>query len=75
MIPALMSVELAKLASALDDGKCSSTEALELAYALGAETERLDAMHRACEDYSRARSTREEVFKMRAISSRPPGPR
>jgi len=45
-------------------------EAITRAFHLGVEMERLDAMHRACEDYTRARVAREEAFAQAA--ARPP---
>jgi hypothetical protein len=71
MTPALVTAELDRLAAQVDAGALSSRNALDAAYALGAESERLDAMHRACEDYSRARSAREKA--LRRPGSVPPG--
>jgi hypothetical protein len=71
MTPALISAEIERLATKVDAGTMSSRDALDAAYALGAESERLDAMHRACEDYSRARAARETA--LRKPGSAPPG--
>ena len=71
MSSTLKNAELERLAVRVAHGDITCTEALERACALGTELERLDAMHRACEDYSRARVAREEAFAV-ATARRPP---
>lgn len=69
----LAEIERKRLAECVELGTLTCAEALERAYHLGVECERLDAMHRACEEYSRARAARDEVFRTDARrSSRPP---
>jgi hypothetical protein len=70
--PKLIETEKARLASSVDCGEMSSREAVEAAFALGVECERLDTMHRACEEYSRARAARDSAFKERSKSNPPP---
>jgi hypothetical protein len=55
--------ELALVAKAIDEGKLSSRDGVELAYAIGCETERQDAMDRACHELDRARTAREAAFR------------
>jgi hypothetical protein len=62
----LRALELERIRLRWDAGAYTAGEALERAAALGAEFERLDAMHRACAEYSAARAERER------LSSRPP---
>lgn len=71
MIARQIDAERKRLAEAVARKELSPVEAIEAAYELGVECERLDAMHRACEEYSRAKAAREESFK-RSPSSRPP---
>ncbi len=53
---------LDRLSQHLQDGTLEPRDALERAFCLGCETERMAAMHHACEEYSRARSARERAF-------------
>ena len=62
MTPANVTRELDRAARAIDEGKLKSREGVELAFAIGCEVERLDAMHRACTEYDRARIAREAAF-------------
>lgn len=55
--------ELDRLARAVAEGKVPTRDALELAYAIGCEVERLDAKQRACSEYDRARTAREAAFR------------
>jgi hypothetical protein len=52
-----------RLEQKLAEGSLTPREALTRAFALGAETERMDAMHHACAEYSRARTHREAAFR------------
>ncbi len=71
---ALAGLECERLAEMAKDGRLTVIDAITRAYHLGAEFERLDAMQRACEDYSRARSAREEAFaRVMRPSQRPSG--
>jgi hypothetical protein len=63
---------LQRLESKLAAGIMAPAEALHRAYVLGGETERMDAMHHACAEYSRARAAREAAFRG---DSTPPPPR
>ena len=72
MTPKQVEEELQRLEAKLSVQKITPAQALQAAYALGGEVERIDAMHRACEDYSRARAAREQAFR---DSSRPPPPK
>jgi hypothetical protein len=51
-----------RIEAQLADGTLTLEGALLRAYALGAETERMDAMHHACGEYSKARTERELAF-------------
>lgn len=53
---------MARIEAQLKEGTISPQEAVHRAYALGCETARMDIMHLACEEYSRARKAREEAF-------------
>lgn len=55
--------ELARVAKAIDEGKLSSRDGIELAFAIGCEVERQDAMDRACHELDRARTAREAAFR------------
>lgn len=70
----MVEAEKARLVAEVEGGGKTAREAVEAAFALGVECERLDTMHRACEEYSRARAAREQAFKERS-SSVPPPPR
>jgi len=54
---------LQKLEAQATAGTLTMREALLCAMALGAETERMTAMHHACQEYSRARAAREAAFR------------
>jgi hypothetical protein len=73
----LADAELARLLGDVDAGAITCRQGLIRAYALGAEIERMEAMRRACEEYSRARQAREQIFEAetgRRASSKPPKP-
>jgi hypothetical protein len=56
--------ELERIARYVEGGRLTLPEALERAYALGAECERLDLMHAACAAYSAARAERERRWAL-----------
>lgn len=64
--------ELARILRHTTDGRLTLSEALERAFALGAETERLDLMHAACKAYSHARAERERMWVLEGADSEPP---
>lgn len=64
--------ELDRLERHTKDGRLTITEALERAYALGAECERLELMHAACAAYSEARAARERKWTLEGANSDPP---
>ena len=72
MTGAIAARELERLARYAGDGRLSVADALERAYALGAECERLDLMHAACAAYSHARGERERRWKLEGTDSVPP---
>jgi hypothetical protein len=63
---------LAKLAARLERGEVTPVHAVEYAFALGCESERAEAMHRACREYSRTHSAREAAYRAIAKGSTPP---
>lgn len=67
----LLVAELTRLRHRVEAGALTVEEGLERAAALGAEFERLEAMHTACAAYSQARAERERLALERP-SSRPP---
>lgn len=71
----LAEVEIARLCQAVEAGRLGCAAALWRAVALGAELERMEAMQRACEEYSRARQARIDAFALERgrTPSRPPG--
>jgi hypothetical protein len=64
--------ELDRLKRHLNDNRLGTEEALERAFALGAEAERLDLMHAACAAYSTARAERERQWALEGADSEPP---
>lgn len=64
--------ELERIARHAGDGRLGLGEALERAFALGAECERLDLMHAACAAYSQARADRERQWALEGSDSVPP---
>jgi hypothetical protein len=66
--------ELDRIERHATDGRLALHDALERAYALGAETERLDLMHAACSAYSHARAERERKWTLEGTDSDPPPP-
>lgn len=64
--------ELARLERHVADGRLTVADALERAYHLGAECERLDLMHAACAAYSNARAERERRWALEGADSQPP---
>lgn len=52
-----------KIEAQLTAGTLKPQEALQRAFALGCETERMQIMHEACQQYSRARAAREAAFR------------
>ena len=68
----LHTLELERITRRVETGALTLQQALERAMALGAELERLDAMHAACEGYSKARAAREDA--LRGDSWPPPSP-
>lgn len=69
---ALVQRALAKLVARLERGEVSPADAVTYAFALGCETERADAMHRACKDYARTHAAREAAYGAVARGSSPP---
>lgn len=59
MTRAQADAELARLAAKIEAGELKPASALEHAFALGVEWERLEMMHKACEQYSAARAESE----------------
>ena len=60
---ALVRKALARLVVQVERAELKPERAILIAYAMGGETERAEAMHRACREWSRARAAREQAFK------------
>jgi hypothetical protein len=63
---------LATLIARLERGEVTPTHAVEYAFALGGETERAEAMHRACREYSRTHYAREDAYRRIGRGTSPP---
>jgi hypothetical protein len=59
----MKAIELERICRRVEAGTITLVEGLGRAFALGAEFERLDIMHAACEGYSRARAHREALLR------------